>query len=480
MLAQVSVNHQEEEGRVEEEHIESDIGGLGEALSLGIVTNPVNEHDADGSEDVVDSNENVGKGRGEEIDLEGKTSVFFADSSATRAVIISEVGVRVVNGLLGAEALKAAAGRLALVCLIGNETPIFNGVALKLVTVSSLKVFTVSRGIENESSVGGNCGDVEDKDERGEEEDSNDGVGLKLTPEVIHAGEVTVLPDDISRLRALVKLEGVAEQLLVILLDEISKDSRIVALEGDEGSSGNGQIIEILEKLIDLSLLFAHGIEVLSSNASTTLTKGIDKLRVVEGENDVGNLGTAILRRGVLLLGLAIEFIEGPAVLRVGNPVIDHLFASSFELLLEGKSGSLSALHTTSPWIRIVGSLFVDVVSPVKVDRLVLHGELNRVVTSGHGGAVPLDHLDLATLVHVADGNSEEESNEDTHANSKSHVVVLGLLLVFGDDTRVLDEQSGIFALDALFPLGPPLLLCSLPEALVRAPLQDSGFLTDG
>ena len=69
-------------------------------------------------------------------------------------------------------------------------------------------------------------------------------------------------------------------------------------------------------------------------------------------------------------------------------------------------------------------------------------GELDGVVTSSHGSAVPLELLDGTALVHEADGGGEEEGDQDGSCDGKRHLVVLLLLGLCTLDARVLDEQG--------------------------------------
>ena len=61
LLAQVSTDEEQKEGSVEELHKEGHGRSLGETLSLGWEANPVNQHDADCTQDVVDDGKSVGE-----------------------------------------------------------------------------------------------------------------------------------------------------------------------------------------------------------------------------------------------------------------------------------------------------------------------------------------------------------------------------------------------------------------------------------
>lgn len=187
-----------------------------------------------------------------------------------------------------------------------------------------------------------------------------------------------------------------------------------------------------MEQLVDLLLLSAHGVEVLGGDALTTGAEGLDEARVVEGEDDVGDLVRVLARVG--LAALAEELVLGPLV--VGDPLVEFLFDLSLQLLLEGEGGSLVALKGTT------GSA-IDVFFPVQV-VLLLNRKLDREVASGHGGDVPFELNNLAALEHVSDGDRVEHGNQEGCANGKSHLVVLDFLLGGILHARVLNEQRRI------------------------------------
>jgi len=221
---------------------------------------------------------------------------------------------------------------------------------------------------------------------------------------------VAVFPDDVSRLGALFEGERLSEKSHVItgvgvLSDEVGERLRVVGLKGDEGSGGGGQAIELLEQVVDLRFAFAHLVEVLSGDAGTTLTESLDKLRVVEGEHDVGDLGTGVLESLSLLFSVKLD--SGPFV--VLNPFGEFLLKFSNEGLLESVGGSNTVFFGT---IRGL----IDISLPVLVSVL-LDGELTGEITGGDSGAIPLDLLDFATLVHVSDRHREKEGNNASGGN---------------------------------------------------------------
>ena len=231
-----------------------------------------------------------------------------------------------------------------------------------------------------------------------------------------------------------------AEKFHVGVLDHVGVDSGVILLKGDEGGGGDSQLLEvILHHSVNLSLFLAHGVEVVGSDGSTTVAKGQNKVRVVEGEDDVGDWGLDVLIQlaflaGTLVFALSIEFLLGPLV--VSNPRGEFVLNFFLELLFEGDSRGYAIIKgTTRRSVHILLPIFVG---------LSLDGELDGVVTSSHSRAVPLDPLDGTTLVHVADGGGEKEGDEDGGANSKRHLAVLLLLVSSALHARVLHEQGRV------------------------------------
>ena len=91
-------------------HEEGDVGGLREALSLSRIANPVNEHDADHSEDVVDTDEEVRKCGSPVVDTRNRFLILTAYGFIVFLTIVaSHIVVRVLSLLKLAEALKDTA-----------------------------------------------------------------------------------------------------------------------------------------------------------------------------------------------------------------------------------------------------------------------------------------------------------------------------------------------------------------------------------
>jgi hypothetical protein len=178
--------------------------------------------------------------------------------------------------------------------------------------------------------------------------------------------------------------------------------------------------------------MLAHGIEVVSSDSLTTFTKSNDKIRVVEGEGDVGNLGSTILRLALLGLALAEELLLSPSV--VLDPLVKFHLDFLLHVLFEGKSWGDALLEVAT-------RLAVLLLLPSKV-ALLEDRELNSVITGSDSGAIPLDLLDLATLEHEADGGGEKESDEAGGADSECHLIVLLLLGGLFLYASVLHEQG--------------------------------------
>lgn len=261
------------------------------------------------------------------------------------------------------------------------------------------------------------------------------------------------------------------EKFHVRVFDHVGVDGRVILLKGDEGGGGDGQLLEvILHHFVNLGLLLAHGVEVVGSDGSTTVAEGQNKVRVVEGEDDVGNGGLNVLvllvfLAGALFLALSVEFLLGPLV--VSDPRSEFILNFFLELLLEGDSRGHAIIEgATRPPVHILLPIFVG---------LFLDGEFDGVVTSSHSRAVPLDPLDGTTLVHEADGGGKKEGDEDGGTNSKRHLAVLQLLVSSALDARVLHEQ-GRFGGDTGFSL------CSraVELALLADEIKEEFLLVDG
>ena len=259
---------------------------------------------------------------------------------------------------------------------------------------------------------------------------------------------MAVLPDDVGGLRAVLELKFLLQKLDVLvtllIINHITESSRVVALECDEGSSGYGESLEVIEKFIDLDLAFTHSIEVIGRDLSTTSSESLDQGCVVEGEDDIGDLGASILRNflssNLLLLGLSIDFFDSPGV--VSDPLVKLLLDLFLHVLLEGESWGNALLEGTARG-------FVDVCLPPVITTGLIVGldwELDGVVTSCDGGHVPLKLLDLAALIHGLDADSEEEADKNTSGNSDGHLVVLGCQVLFRLNACVLEEEGGVIS----------------------------------
>jgi len=110
LLRHIGVDHEQEEGRVEELHDESDCGRLWKANCLSRVADPVNEHDADCSEDVVNTDKQIGECAGPEKHSCDGTGVALTDGiTVNLSVALWHEVVRVNLSLFLAEALETAA-----------------------------------------------------------------------------------------------------------------------------------------------------------------------------------------------------------------------------------------------------------------------------------------------------------------------------------------------------------------------------------
>ena len=259
---------------------------------------------------------------------------------------------------------------------------------------------------------------------------------------------MAVLPDDVGGLRAVLELELLLQELdvLVALLvvNHVTEGGGVVALEGDEGSSRHGECLEIVEQFVDLDLAFTHAVEVVSSDLSTTSSESLDQRCVVEGEDDIGDLGASILRNflssNLLLLGLAIDFFDSPGV--VSDPLVKLLLDLLLHVFFEGESWGDALLKGTTR--SLVDVSFPPVIAAGLI--VGLDGELDGVVTSCDGGHVPLELLDLSTFIHGLDADSEEEADKDTSGDSDGHLIILSCQVLIRLNACVLEEEGGVLS----------------------------------
>ena len=92
-----------------------------------------------------------------------------------------------------------------------------------------------------------------------------------------------VLPNDIGWLRGWLKLEGLTKQLLVSL-DFQGLIPGVFFFKGDECGRGSCQFFEVLEKVINDSLLLLDSIKPLESYVVTAFSKRCYQLEVIKGE----------------------------------------------------------------------------------------------------------------------------------------------------------------------------------------------------
>lgn len=103
-----------------------------------------------------------------------------------------------------------------------------------------------------------------------------------------------ILPDDIGWLRRWLKLEALTKQLFVSL-DFQGLIPGVFFFKGDESGRGSCQFFEVLEQVIDDSLLFLDTIKPLESYVVTTISKRSDQFVVVKGEDQVCNVHIRVL-----------------------------------------------------------------------------------------------------------------------------------------------------------------------------------------
>lgn len=227
--------------------------------------------------------------------------------------------------------------------------------------------------------------------------------------------------------------------MTILCIDNIKgKVGRVIRFEGDESCSGNGQLIEFREEIVDFRFLSSHLIKVLSGDGTTTGSEGQNKFCVVEGEDDVCNLGVAILLTQIhgqhalsdllVLLILAIKFLKSIlSRLCFLNPMVEFSLDIILELFLEFETRS--SLHIAFRSLPLVVFFLFD-------------GEFDGEIASSHSGDIPFNHLDLAALELGANRDSEGQADKHTSGDGKSNLVVLLTHGSFGLLTRVLHEEG--------------------------------------
>ena len=87
LLAKISIDKEQEEGSVEELHVEGNFSGLIELLSLSGISDPPDKLDAQCSEDKIDTGDEVLEGVEPEENLEGNGGVLSTDLLSTFVAI---------------------------------------------------------------------------------------------------------------------------------------------------------------------------------------------------------------------------------------------------------------------------------------------------------------------------------------------------------------------------------------------------------
>ena len=105
---------------------------------------------------------------------------------------------------------------------------------------------------------------------------------------------MSILPDDIGRLRRRLELEVLTKQLLVSL-DSQGHIPGVLFFKGDEGGSGPRQLLEVLEEVIDDDLLLLDTVKPLESYVVATISERCDQFVVVKGVDQVGNVHILVL-----------------------------------------------------------------------------------------------------------------------------------------------------------------------------------------
>ena len=132
-------------------------------------------------------------------------------------------------------------------------------------------------------------------------EETNDSENLEGTLGIVCWGPVSVLPNDISRLSSFNKEKVIVHELFLgwlafapevsIWLKFLRYNEAIFFLECNEGINWAYKLIELLIlEVRNLSFNFAHLFIALEHNVTTTGTEKLDKLCIVESEDDISDL----------------------------------------------------------------------------------------------------------------------------------------------------------------------------------------------
>lgn len=133
---------------------------------------------------------------------------------------------------------------------------------------------------------------------------------------------------------------------------------------------------------------------------STSNSKSVDQFRIVVAEDNIGNLGATIL----VTLGLfTVKLITNIVGIRCAHPLRQLSLDDLSHVIFEGQGGGFSSISAAICGVVII--LF-----PVLV-VLFVDLEADGVVAGCDSGDVPLELLNLSTLIHLADGDEEKKDD---------------------------------------------------------------------
>ena len=155
-----------------------------------------------------------------------------------------------------------------------DEIVVGDGVTLQFVSVRFPNRLTINHG-ELSGNLGRGAGNLVYEGKTECQKNTNDKSDEKLSEEVFHICEMSILPYDVCRLRCWLELEGLAEEGFVCL-DGQGDDPSILFLKSDESGSGPSQVFKVLEQVIDDEILLLDFIEPLVNYFFAALSKGTD------------------------------------------------------------------------------------------------------------------------------------------------------------------------------------------------------------
>ena len=186
-----------------------------------------------------------------------------------------------------------------------------------------------------------------------------------MSEEVVDSRVDAILPNDIGRLRCLLKPDWQIKNFSLRLQVQ-SKVRGILFLKSDESSSWPCQRVEISEQLVDLNVLRLRLVKLLKSDKTTASSEGMDKSAIVERKDKICD---AHIRVQILLFSALAAFTLLAIFLHLLHLFVHCLLNLFDQVSLEGESRRV-ALVLLSPAFLVfsVVPLFVVATRDLKLD----------------------------------------------------------------------------------------------------------------